>query len=218
MLWQCPPRCSKELDLTSVADGSQVNDLALMRSIASRDRTALHRLYDKYSPTLLTLCSRLLADRSEAEDLLIDVFWEVWNKAERYDPVRAAPLTYLVMLCRSRAIDRHRSANAVKKMPLGKQISVESAADKGLDIPDLRMPVDDADLAERQEKVRAAVKRLSAPQRQTLELAFFEGLSHTEIADKTNIPLGTVKSHIRLGLIRLREILRNVGVDAESTL
>lgn len=195
--------------------GSLVDDQVLMRAIAARDRAALNTLYDKYSATLLTLCSRLLADRAEAEDLLIDVFWEVWNRADRYDTQRAAPLTYLVMLCRSRAIDRHRGAHAVKKMPRGGQISVESAADKGWDIPARGTPVEYADLAERQEKVRAGIKQLSPPQRQTLELAFFEGLSHTEIAEKINIPLGTVKSHIRLGLIRLREILRNVGVDAE---
>ncbi len=204
--------------MTSGADGSLVDDLALMRAVASRDRSALNTLYDKYSGTLLTLGSRLLADRSEAEDLLIDVFWEVWNRADRYDPARASPLTYLVMLCRSRAIDRLRSARAVKKMPHGPRISVEAAADKGMDIPDHVTPVTYADLAETQEKVRSGVEKLSAPQRQALELAFFEGLSHTEIAEKTQIPLGTVKSHIRLGLIRLREILRNVGVDAESTL
>ena len=98
------------------------------------------------------------------------------------------------------------------------QISVEAAADKGLDIADRGQRVDYADLAEQREIVREGVRKLSAPQRQTLELAFFEGLSHTEIAEKTNIPLGTVKSHIRSGLIRLRDILRNVGVDAESTL
>ena len=201
--------------MTSEAGGPLVNDLALMQGIASRDRSALNSLYNKYSGTLLTLCSRLLADRSEAEDLLIDVFWELWNRADRYGPARAAPLTYLVMLCRSRAIDRHRSANAVKKRPPGLQISVESAADKGLDIADRGGPVDYADLAEQREIVRAGVRQLSAPQRQTLELAFFEGLSHTEIAEKTNIPLGTVKSHIRSGLIRLREILRTVDVDAE---
>ncbi len=204
--------------MISEAGGPLGNDLALMRGIAARDRSALNSLYNKYSSTLLTLCSRLLADRSEAEDLLIDVFWELWNRADRYDPARAAPLTYLVMLCRSRAIDRHRSANAVKKMPPGMQISVEAAADKGLDIADRGERVDYADLAEQREIVRAGVRKLSAPQRQTLELAFFEGLSHTEIAEKTNIPLGTVKSHIRSGLIRLREILRNIGVDAESTL
>ena len=189
-----------------------------MQGIASRDRSALTSLYNKYSPTLLTLCTRLLADRGEAEDLLIDVFWEVWERSDRYDPARAAPLTYLVMLCRSRAIDRRRRANAVKKMPPGMQISVEAAADKGLDIADRGERVDYADLAEQREIVRTGVRKLSAPQQQTLELAFFEGLSHTEIAEKTNIPLGTVKSHIRSGLIRLREILRNVGVDAESTL
>ena len=204
--------------MISEAGGPLGNDLALMRGIAARDRSALNSLYNKYSSTLLTLCSRLLADRSEAEDLLIDVFWELWNRADRYDPARAAPLTYLVMLCRSRAIDRHRSANAVKKMPPGMQISVEAAADKGLDIADRGQSVDYADLAEQREIVREGVRKLSAPQRQTLELAFFEGLSHTEIAEKTNIPLGTVKSHIRSGLIRLREILRNIGVDAESTL
>ena len=204
--------------MISEAGGPLGNDLALMQGIAARDRSALNSLYNKYSSTLLTLCSRLLADRSEAEDLLIDVFWELWNRADRYDPARAAPLTYLVMLCRSRAIDRHRSANAVKKMPPGMQISVEAAADKGLDIADRGERVDYADLAEQREIVRAGVRKLSAPQRQTLELAFFEGLSHTEIAEKTNLPLGTVKSHIRSGLIRLREILRNIGVDAESTL
>ncbi len=204
--------------MISEAGGPLGNDLALMQGIAARDRSALNSLYNKYSSTLLTLCSRLLSDRSEAEDLLIDVFWELWNRADRYDPARAAPLTYLVMLCRSRAIDRHRSANAVKKMPPGMQISVEAAADKGLDIADRGERVDYADLAEQREIVRAGVRQLSAPQRQTLELAFFEGLSHTEIAEKTSIPLGTVKSHIRSGLIRLREILRNVGVDAESTL
>jgi RNA polymerase sigma-70 factor (ECF subfamily) len=178
------------------------DDFSLMQAIARRDRDALSILYDRHSPMLLAICRRVLRDAAEAEDVLTDVFFEVWTKADRFDAGRGNPLTYLVTLSRSRAIDRQRSRASRPQVVSADTDAASAQADP---VPN---PLQSMHLKERQKQVRAALSDLEPAQRQALECAFYEGLSHSEIAKKLNRPLGTVKTYIRQGLIRLRDSLR----------
>jgi len=176
------------------------NDFELMRAIAASDAQALSALYDRYSSLLLAVCRRVLKNTPEAEDVLTDVFFEVWTRADRFDASRGNPLTYLVTLTRSRAIDRTRS--------LASRPNVTSDnTDIGQTTTALD-PLTSLDLDEQRKRVRDALSALDPAQREVLECSFYEGLSHSEIAEKLQKPLGTVKTYIRQGLIRLRDCLR----------
>jgi RNA polymerase sigma-70 factor, ECF subfamily len=179
------------------------DDYALMEAIVSGDRAALTELYDRHSGLVFTLCLRILNDRSDAEDLLTDVFWELWSRADRYDPGRGSPLTYLLMMSRSRAIDRKRTGDRHRKI----QMNYDPGAEQGAQSTE-GSPLHGAISKELCEKIRTAVARLDPSQRQAVELSFFDDLSHNEIAERLGKPLGTVKTHIRQGLIRLREFVR----------
>jgi len=177
------------------------DDFALMQAIARRDREALSTLYDRHSPMLLAICRRVLKDAGEAEDVLTDVFFELWTRADRFDAGRGNPLTYLVTLSRSRAIDRQRSRASRPKITS----DYTDAAAQADPVPN---PLESINLKERRAQVQAALSELEPAQREALECSFYEGLSHSEIAAKLNRPLGTVKTYIRQGLIRLRDSLR----------
>ncbi|GIW75107.1 MAG: RNA polymerase sigma factor [Phycisphaerae bacterium] len=172
-----------------------------MRRIASRDPNALRAMYDKYSSMVYTIGLRVLGRPEEAEELVSEVFWELWDKSSRYDRSRAAPTTYLVTLARSRAIDRsRRKANRTTgTVELVEEISPVIGI----------TPLEDAELDEQRERVREALKGLTPNHRQAIESAYYDGLSHTEIAEKLGKPLGTIKTYIRQGLIHLRDALRN---------
>jgi RNA polymerase sigma-70 factor (ECF subfamily) len=175
----------------------EFDDYALMRRIAARDQSALRTLYDRHATLIYTLLRRIVRSSDDADELLVDVFWEIWSAADRFDESRGCPRTYLVMLSRSRAIDRLRSRG---RQGATMQISESSAS-----------PADHA--AEERETagiVRTALNALDPPQRQMIEYAFYDGMSHSEIAAKTQQPLGTVKTYIRRGLIRLRDSLRTL--------
>ncbi|MGA2581710.1 MAG: sigma-70 family RNA polymerase sigma factor [Tepidisphaeraceae bacterium] len=176
------------------------DDFELMRRIADGDAGALTKLYEKFSPTVFAIGLRILRDRQEAEDLLIDVFWEMWDRAGRYDPFRGAPLTYILNLSRSRAIDRRRSRAYQERF----RNEVENPSSMSGE-PD---PSEESDLAEQRQRVRQALACLDPVQREAVELAYFEALSHTQIAERLNKPLGTIKTYIRQGLIRLRDGFR----------
>ena len=184
------------------------DDFALMRRIAQRDRAALGELYDRYASLLYPLCMRILRDWMESQDVLTEVFWEVWNRAERYDAARGAPVTYLITLARSRAIDRRRAGG--RKRGIG---TTEATA--GMRAGSVRGPERDAMVEELRRRVAAAMARLEPAQRTAVELSFFDHLSHSEIAEHLAKPLGTVKTHIRQGLIHLREFLRMEGGSQE---
>lgn len=176
-----------------------IDDYALMRKIADGDAAALKTLYDRHGCQVHALCLRMLKDAGDAEQLLTDVFFEIWTARERYDAMRASPLTYLMRLTRSRAIDRLRRKKAVG---VG-AVSLDTAA--GIDVAVDGEPIAEQD--ERRGAMRRAIKVLDADQRAAIESAYYDGLSHSEIAEKLKKPLGTVKSNIRLGLMRLRDIL-----------
>lgn len=179
------------------------DDFELMQRIERRDADALTEIYDRYGRLIYTLGLRMLRDRGEAEELVSDVLLEIWRRSERYDPARGAPVTYLMTLARSRAIDRQRSAAFRTKGELS-AADRPSSADPS-PVPD---PPASAMLNENRQRVLAAMQQLDPLYRQAVEFAFFDGLSHTQIAERLNKPLGTVKTYIRQGLIRLRDCLR----------
>lgn len=164
-------------------------DAELVAAMARGDRGALASLYDRHAKALLGLAMRIVRDRREAEDLLHDVFLEAWRSAKDFDPKRGRARTWLAIRMRSRALDLQKSARVSR-----------NAGDAGLDVL-----VDDRERASPDHaRVRAALAELGADQRRVLELAYFEGLSATEIAERISIPVGTVKSRIAAGLDRLR--------------
>jgi RNA polymerase sigma-70 factor (ECF subfamily) len=175
-----------------------------MDAIASGDSNALRALYDRHSPLVFATCVRMLRDRNEAEDLLIDIFHEVWQKSSRYDASRGSPVTYLMTLTRSRAIDRQRAR------PKLRMSDIDNSDVSGGATPDAPVLADEMRVA-----VVGALQKLELAQRQAIECAYYDGLSHSEIAEKLNKPLGTIKTYIRQGLIRLRESLRNTDGAAD---
>jgi RNA polymerase sigma-70 factor (ECF subfamily) len=180
------------------------DDFALMSAIAAGDRGAISALYDRHAPLLLALCRRILRDQADAEDVLTDVFFEVWSRADRFDPSRGSPVTYLVTLARSRSIDRRRARAA-----RGGAVTVSAdAADAAALVSASPNPSQSTEADEQRRIVRAALACLEPQQREAIECSFYEGLSHSEIAEKLGKPLGTVKTYIRQGLIRLRDRLR----------
>lgn len=181
------------------------NDLELMAAIAGGDETAISVLYDRYAPLLLAVCRRILRDTAEAEDVLGEVFYEIWRRSARFDGGRGSPVTYLLTLARSRAIDRKRLLGSrPADRPAGD--SAARLTDRSADDPG---PLQNTDGHEQSTRVRQALAELDPEQRRALECAYFEGMSHTQIAQRLNKPLGTVKTYIRQGLIRLRSALRN---------
>ena len=190
---------------TASAASAGADDYALMEGVRRGDSAALSALYDRYSAMLYGLCLRALRDAGEAEDLVIDVFFEVWERSDRYDPARSSPASYLTGLTRSRAVDRLRSRKARRR------INAEPASDNLDSATDARKasqsPAESALLAERRAHITAAMSTLSPPQRQALEMAFFDCLSHSEVAEALGEPIGTVKSRIRQALIQLRNKL-----------
>ena len=177
-------------------------DATLLRAVARGDEAAFARVYDRYAPILLGLMLRILRSRPEAEDVLQEVFLQVWQQARAFDPARGRAFTWLATLARSRAIDRLRAVDSRERAAL------RSAEDGPPAAQTRPLADDDAIRAERAEAVRGALAELPEEQRQVLVLAYLEGMTQTEIAAAKNQPLGTVKTRTRTGLKRLSEALR----------
>lgn len=176
-----------------------VSDGALMASIASGEHGALAQLYDRHGATLLAIGQRLLRNERDAEDLLHDVFLEVWRHAADYDGARGSVRGWLVMRMRSRALDR------LKSVAHTRVVSLEVTA-----IPEQATVDVDPSFLEDQQLVREALTQLPPDQQRVLELAYFEGFSLSEIATQQGAPLGTIKSRLARALTRLREILHHL--------
>lgn len=172
-----------------------------MEAVALRDQRALAALYDRHSGAVFGLCLRILREREEAEEATCDVFIELWNRASRFDRERGHPLAYLLNLARSRAIDRLRSR--VRR----NRLFVVGAEETTNDLPSPANPLDDTMTAEMRSRLERALSALQPGQRRALELAYFDGMSHSEIASALDEPLGTVKTRIRQGLLRMRDTL-----------
>lgn len=170
----------------------------LLHAIARRDEQALACLYDRHRLILFGLLMRILKSREEAEDVLQEVFLQVWRRAGDFDDRRGRAFTWLVTLARSRAIDRLRQLGSRERLALSAVDFVGDTADN---------PARDAFRSEQRQIVAGALAELSEEQRRALTLAYFEGLTQTEIAARLSSPLGTVKTRMRSGMIKLRELL-----------
>jgi RNA polymerase sigma-70 factor, ECF subfamily len=179
-------------------------DADLLARVARGDRAAFSQLYDQSSTLLFSLAFRILGDRDATADLLQDVYLEVWRKRVSYDAGRGSPMAWLVTMTRSRAVDRLRS-RAAKGHGVTDPIDNSPAAQ----LPDGNSsPLDASAGNEIKALVGKALAELPEPQRKAIELAFYQGLSHSEIAARLDEPLGTVKTRIKLGMDKLRTVLR----------
>jgi RNA polymerase sigma-70 factor, ECF subfamily len=179
-----------------------MNDAALLRLVADRQPEALGALYNRYAATLLALGKRILGSLGDAEEVLQEVFLYVWNHAGRYDAGRSSVSTWLVLVARSRAIDRLRTRKVVERTheTAHQGSPPEHASPEGVETVFVR---------ERREKVRGEMDKLPPEQKQVLEMAFYEGLSQSEIAARADLPLGTVKTRTLLAMKKLRGALRD---------
>lgn len=185
----------------------------LLTRVAKGDPQAFGQLYDQSSTLLFTLAYRILSDRDEAAELLQEVYLEVWRKIAKYDAGRGTPIAWLVTLTRSRAIDRLRS-----RASRGPQVMLESfehplVSDTPAVSPNPFEAKADSELRQIMAK---AILDLPLPQQQAIEMAFYQGLTHTEIAAKLNQPLGTVKTRIKLAMTKLRASLHHTLPQGEG--
>jgi RNA polymerase sigma-70 factor (ECF subfamily) len=205
MLVRDPPLWQNRRAVAAL-ESSDAPDVGLLQRIAARDPVAVADLYDRYSRLLFSVIVRILRSRPDAEEVLQEVFVRVWVRADMYDESLGTPGAWLVRVARNRAIDRLRARRT-------------SAADVPASRSETDCPSDGADgstpealtlMAETGETVREALAALPAEQRTLIEAAFFDGYTHSELAERYTLPLGTVKTRIRAGMTRLRQRLEQV--------
>lgn len=177
-------------------------EIELMRRTSEGDRASFEQLYERFSGVLFSTAHRVLNNQEAAEDVLQEVFVQIWEKAPLYDRTRGKPLTWAVTLTRNKAIDRLRSTQ--------RRIRLQDEAEKEAQItshPDDRNSLDAVNAVEKGKLVHCAIRALGNEQRQAIELAFFSGMTQTEIAEHLGQPLGTVKARIRRGMMKLRDVI-----------
>ena len=186
----------------------------LLTRVAKGDPQAFGQLYDQSSTLLFTLAFRILSDRDEAAELLQEVYLEVWRKIAKYDVGRGSPIAWLVTLTRSRAIDRLRSRAA-----RGTQLTAATLEHPLVSsTPDIRPnPYEAQADSELRQMMAKAILDLPLPQQQAIEMAYYQGFTHTEIAAKINQPLGTVKTRIKLAMTKLRASLHHTLPSGEGS-
>ncbi len=193
----------------------ELNNLELVRLLhdsASGNRVAFQRLYDATAPRLYAVALKLLRDRAAADDVLQDAYVQIWHRAGDYHDQRGSPLAWLTTIVRYRAIDALRKARS--RAPL-EESTIDSAMDSlGACAPAGDGPMQRAVLEEDADYLIRCLSRLSESQRQGVALAFYHGLTHSELAQSLAVPLGTIKSRLRRSLLRLRDCLKELGVGS----
>lgn len=187
-----------------MADAGKVEEeIFLLRAVGQGERSALEKIYELYSGILYATALKVLRDPADAQDVVQDVFIQIWEKAKLYDRRRGKPLTWAMTMTRNKAIDRLRSSQRRSRL---KEEAQEELRQEN--------PVAEAVSAEEVQAheqgqiVRKAVQELNVEQRRAIELAFFSGLTQAEIAEALDVPLGTIKARIRRGLLKLRGLIR----------
>ena len=192
--------------LAAAADPALQTDAELLRSLAAGNRPALAALYDRHVGSLLTLAQRLLGGRSDAEDLVRDLFLEVWQRADTYDPTRASVRTWLLLRLRSRALDRLKSA-AWRQAATSKPLSGPGAPPAVTELGRPTDPDEELILRATQASVHGAMRLLSQDEQQLLDLVYIRGITLAAAAGELSAPLGTVKSRLNRVLGKLRSSL-----------
>jgi RNA polymerase sigma-70 factor (ECF subfamily) len=177
-------------------------ELDLLARVARRERVAFEQLYDRYVNILYATAMKFLKEDADAQDVVQDVFIQIWDKAKLYDPAKGKPLTWALTLTRNRSIDRIRAIQ--RRTRLRDDFEKETVLDESTGV---REALSGVDASEKSQILRDAVDHLSPEQRKVIELAFFRGFTQSEIADRLGEPLGTVKARARRGLMKLKEIL-----------
>lgn len=180
-------------------------DRELMARIKERDPAALSELYDRYKGLLFGVILSVLRKREEAEDILQEVFTKIWEQAEKFDLEKGTVYTWIVTLARNKSIDRLRSK--VYKEQKKQSVSLDNEDVFHPLYSDESDPLENTILIERAKKVHKALDQISESQRKVLQVAYFYGMSQSEISEEFDIPLGTVKTRMRDGMIKLRELL-----------
>ncbi len=184
-------------------------DDLLVRAMAAGEADAMGQLYDRWSSSIFGLALRITREKADAEEVVVDAFAQAWRDAKRFEPGRGSVGAWLATIARSRALDLVRATGRRNRLAdTAAASSVDASIAMGSPMPSPSAHVEDD---ERAQKVRAALDDLPAPQRMALELAYFGGLSQSEIAERLSEPLGTVKTRVRLGLHKLREQLAVLG-------
>ena len=174
-----------------------MTDQELIASVVKRNRQAFDLFYDRYAQIIFNLCVRILREEAEAEDVLQEIFVQVWREAERFDPSRASVKTWLFTIARSRSLDRYRSRKTARQR-------IDELAEENLE--QLPSNEDLQTTTMMQKYVSNALGQLTKDQRVVLELSYYQGMTQEEIAERLGEPLGTVKSRIRSALIKLRSL------------
>jgi RNA polymerase sigma-70 factor, ECF subfamily len=184
-------------------------EAGLIAAVARGEREPLRLLYDRLAGQALAVAIRVLGSRPEAEEVVQDVFVEVWTRAALFDATRGSARTWVLSMTRNRAIDRVRSRGAVARMVDGVrgEVAVSSAGTS---------PLEGVEQREAREQIQTALEVLSAEQRQVLELGYFEGLSQSEIAERLGQPLGTIKSRVRAAMEKLATALASTSSSPRS--
>jgi RNA polymerase sigma-70 factor (ECF subfamily) len=197
--------------VVQVMDGQAVEDtradIELLTRIAARDTQALAGLYDRHSRLLFGLILRILRDRSDAEEVLQEVFLTVWTKAGTYDQALGSPVAWLVRIARNRGIDRLRAEGVRTRSLEQNDVAVAATAAPEADNPESRAVRSDL-----KRGIARALEVLPTDQRELIEHAYYLGLSHSELAERFRLPLGTVKTRVRAGMQALRQHLEGKAI------
>ncbi|MEO0530665.1 MAG: sigma-70 family RNA polymerase sigma factor [Planctomycetota bacterium] len=201
-----PPRPNSEDRARD--ESQQPTEAELVDGLRSGDKASLSTLYDRHAMHVFTLAHKILRSEADAELVVSDVFLEIWRKSERFEESRGTFRTYLLVLTRSRSLDllRAQSRRDERTHDGGRLLAEEHEARQEHD-----RPLPQAIQTEHRQRVKEAVEQLDAKQREPIELAYFEGLTHRQIADRLDEPLGTVKTRVRAALQALRSSLRAIG-------
>jgi len=178
---------------------NQEEEIVLLAAIANGDREKFAELHGRFAGVVYATIYKVLNDSQDSEDVSQEVFASIWRKAKLYSPEKGKPLTWVTTMARNRAIDKLRSKQ--RQIRLADDFKVEQ------DVSESRSRIDSMESAERNDRrrvVRSAVMELSREQREAIQMAYFRGLTQSEIADRLGQPLGTVKARIRRGMIKLR--------------
>jgi RNA polymerase sigma-70 factor (ECF subfamily) len=189
-----------------VIEPGEPTDLELMQGIQAEDPEALSKLYDRYNGILKALILRVVHNDAEADDLLQEIFMEVWNQAKNFSPNKGKPLGWMVTLARRRAIDGLRKKQAYLRASERLQNETEQQPDAWVH----NSTAEEIDLSDTRTLIRNVIGSLPEAQQRAIELAFFRGMSQREIAAHTNTPLGTVKTRLELGLKKIYEGLKEL--------
>jgi len=185
-------------------------DRNLLNRLAQRDEAALAQLYDRYSGVLYAVAYRISGERSDAEEIVLDAFTQAWRDVDRFRSERGSVIGWLTMICRSRALDLVRARGRRARLETSAAAEPEGPPAMGTGGPGADRGVE---RLERRAVVAEALRGLSPQQREAIELAYYEGLSHSEIAERLGEPLGTVKTRVRLAMQKLRDLLRPYYIE-----